>query len=484
MMEGLRYLVLLWTFAASTTAFFIYEPSNNPVEEAKKNTIADYVSKGFAFNGFAREDSAQLLLPKITITKRALPVSSLATFELVLNFLIRSQRRTTQGTPIKRANNWQIETANTPTQTLSAAISEDALDYSYFSSMTFGSKGQSLYMLLDTGSSDTWVMGTGCKSTACGNHNTFGKVNSDTLKVTTTQFSDVYGTGNVSGVIVTDNVQLAGMKVPLTFGLGSTVSDHFANYPMDGLLGLGRPSGSTLNAPTFMQALINAKLLLGNVFGVSLQRHSDGTMDGEINFGAPDKSKYSGLLAYMQTANKDNWEIPVDDVVVGGVPCKLTGNTAIIDTGTSQMFLPPLQAKVLFSKIPGSQQADTETWHVPCDTTTSIEMVFAKVPFSISPADYVGNPVAGGNMCSCTIFGVKIQTDTQWLLGDVFLKNVYSVFDSDKARIGKKASSRPSVPPILTCFQAWRAKLSKPRHRQRQQQRQLPLAQQRPPSQQ
>lgn len=346
----------------------------------------------------------------------------------------------TRGTPIKRANNWQIETAKTPTQTLSAAISEDALDYSYFSSMTFGSKGQSLYMLLDTGSSDTWVMGTDCKSTACGNHNTFGKVNSDTLKITTAPFSDVYGTGNVSGVIVTDNVQLAGMNIPLTFGVAGTVSDHFASYPMDGLLGLGRPSGSTLNAPTFMQALINAKLLPGNIFGLSLQRHSDGTMDGEINFGAPDKSKYSGDLAYMQTTNKDNWEIPVDDVVVGGVPCKLTGNTAIVDTGTSQMFLPPLQAKILFSKIPGSQQVDTETWHVPCDTTTSIEMVFGKVPFGISPADYVGNPVTGGTMCACTIFGVKIQTDTQWLLGDVFLKNVYSVFDSDKARIGKTLS--------------------------------------------
>ncbi|MCJ1244444.1 hypothetical protein MMC30_001642 [Trapelia coarctata] len=429
-MDGIRFLVLLWMFAASTTAFFIYEPSNNPVEEAKKNTIADYISKGFTFNGFAREDNAQLALPKVTITKRAIPR------------ITRNER----GTPVKRVNTWQIETAKDPTQTLSAAIDEDALDYSYFSSMTFGSKGQSLYMLLDTGSSDTWVMGSDCKSTACSNHNTFGKANSDTLKVTTTPFSDVYGTGNVSGMIVTDNVQIAGMKVPLTFGSGSSVSDHFANYPMDGLLGLGRPAGSTLNAPTFMQALVNARLLPGNIFGVNLQRHSDGTMDGEINFGAPDKSKYTGDLVYMQTTNKDNWEIPVDDVLIGGVPCKLTGNTAIIDTGTSQLFLPPLQAKVLFSKIPGSQQADTETWHIPCDTTTSIQMVFGKVPFSISPADYVGNPVAGGNMCTSTIFGVKVQTDTVWLLGDVFLKNVYSVFDSDKSRIGlgSKAVKTPT----------------------------------------
>ena len=441
-MDRLLCLVLLWTLTVPTAALFIYEPSNNPVEEAKTKTIADYISKGFSFNGFAREDVAQLALPKITVKKRALPVSSQPASPFVLSLLTVLQKYilSERGTRIKRENKWQIVTASTPTQTQSAAIDEDALDYSYFSEMTFGSKGYKLYMLLDTGSSDTWVMGSDCKSTACGNHNTFGKANSDTLKVTTKPFSDVYGTGNVTGMIVTDNVQLAGMKVPLTFGSGSSVSDHFINYPMDGLLGLGRPIGATLNAPTYMEALMDAKLIPANLFGINLQRHSDGSTDGEISFGAPDKSKYTGDLVYMQTTNKDNWEIPVDDVVVGGVPCKLTGNTAIVDTGTSQLFLPPLQAKVLFSKIPGSQQADAETYHIPCDTTTKIEMVFGKVPFSISPADYVGDPVAGGKLCTCTIFGVKVQTDTQWLLGDVFLKNVYSVFDGDKARIGKPAA--------------------------------------------
>jgi len=73
-MDGIRFLVLLWIFAASTTAFFIYEPSNNPVEE-KESTIAELISKGFTFNGFAREDNAQLALSKVTIKKRAIPVS-------------------------------------------------------------------------------------------------------------------------------------------------------------------------------------------------------------------------------------------------------------------------------------------------------------------------------------------------------------------------------------------------------------------------
>ena len=294
-----------------------------------------------------------------------------------------------------------------------------------------------LYMLLDTGSSDTWVMGSDCKSTACGTHNTFGNANSNTLKISETPFSESYGTGNVSGVVVSDNVELAGMKVPLTFGSGSEVSDHFDNYPMDGLLALGRPSQSNLGGPTFLQALSNAKLLPANIFGINLQRHADGTTDGEINFGMVDTSKFQGELTYVETANDQLWEVPIDDVRVGGVTCKITGNTAIIDTGTSQLFMPPSQAKQLFAQIPGSVQADSETFHIPCDTTISIQMVFAGAPFSISPEDYLGSPVAGGNLCGSTIFGVQVEGPTQFLLGDVFLKNVYSVFDSDKGRIGK-----------------------------------------------
>ena len=302
--------------------------------------------------------------------------------------------------------------------------------------MQFGSNGDLLYMLLDTGSSDTWVMGSDCKSTACETHNTYGEANSNTLKISTSTFSDTYGTGNVSGVIVTDDVELAGIKVSLTFGSGTSVSSHFDNYPMDGLLGLGRPTATTLDAPTFLETLSSAKVIPANMFGINLQRHADGTTDGEINFGAVDTTKFKGDLVYVDVANDEAWEIPVDDVVIGGVPCKLTGNTAIIDTGTSQLFLPPNQAKTLFAGIPGSKQVDSETFSVPCTTNTSIQMVFDKVPFSISPEDYIGAPISGGNMCSSTIFGVQVEGGTQWLLGDVFLKNVYSVFDSDKGRIG------------------------------------------------
>lgn len=55
------------------------------------------------------------------------------------------------GTPVKRTNTYEIDTATQPTQTNNMAIDEDALDLSYFSAIKVGSSGKTMYMLIDTG---------------------------------------------------------------------------------------------------------------------------------------------------------------------------------------------------------------------------------------------------------------------------------------------------------------------------------------------
>ena len=232
--------------------------------------------------------------------------------------------------------------ASTPEASASMAVNEEGQDLPYFSVMHFGSEGKKLWMLVDSGAADTWVMGSECTTSACRSHTTFGSLDSTTLTDTRQSWSVMYGTGTVGGTIVADTVAFAGFSVGLQFGPASNTSDDFNSYPMDGILGLGRPGSNNLRTPTLMQVLANQKLLKANFFGVHLQRNGDGANNGQITFGEVDNSKFDNELTYTNTVSSDSiWEIPADGAGVNGVSCNFTGKTGVIDTGTSYILMPP-----------------------------------------------------------------------------------------------------------------------------------------------
>ena len=227
-------------------------------------------------------------------------------------------------------------TASPPTQTNSESIHNDGTDFSYFASIDFGSSAKTMYMLVDTGAANTWIMGSDCKTQVCAEHNTLGSSDSTSLEVSSRPFDFTYGTGSVAGFAASDTVRIAGVSMSLPFGLASNVSDDFSSYPMDGILGLGPPASKSMDFPTAMDTIKRAKTLSSNLFGVNLQRASDGSTDGEISFGAPDSTKFQGDISYTNNvAGASMWEIPIEDVKVDGSPCAFTGKTAIIDTGVS-----------------------------------------------------------------------------------------------------------------------------------------------------
>lgn len=325
----------------------------------------------------------------------------------------------------------------TPTGGANAlAIDQDGSDYSYFSTMKFGSKSQEMYMLIDTGSANTWVFSSDCKSDSCLIHNSFGKEDSTTLVTNNTKWDLAYGTGQVSGVIATDRVAFANFTLNMGFGLATTASSDFNSYPMDGILGLGRRASDQLGTPTIMEVLDNQAKLQTNVVGIHLHRASDSTKDGEILFGGIDTGKFSGNIAYTKTSNDGSWEIPVNDVIVGNTPANFTGRSAIVDTGTTFILMPPKDAQVVHGLIPGSA-ANGESFTMPCNTNVKFEVKINGKDYEVSAKDYVGKPTqSGSSTCNSNIIGHQAFGDTQWILGDVFLKNVYAVFDFDNKQIG------------------------------------------------
>jgi hypothetical protein len=345
--------------------------------------------------------------------------------------------------------------------------------------MTLGGNGAEFYMLIDTAAPSSWIMGSSCTSDSCALHSTFGSEDGRLSVQSANPFSVTYGTGSVSGTLCSTTAELAGMSTALTLGLADKASDEFSYYPMDGILGLGitsavpddaRPS-TPLKTPNFLDLLASSGAISRNLFAVRLSRASSGTADGELNLGATNPALHTGPLAWHSAiaSPRGFWELAMSGAAVGGSASKVTfapikgsvARSAILDTGTSFILTPPEDAEALHSLVSGTKALpDGEQWSVPCDTETPIFLFFisssgVEKRWRIEPSDYVGTELDDqpGN-CVSNIIGRTTFKPRQWLVGDVFLKNVYAVFDKDNARIGfgipssgVTVSSRPSQSP-------------------------------------
>ncbi|KAJ4294553.1 hypothetical protein N0V90_008244 [Kalmusia sp. IMI 367209] len=325
-----------------------------------------------------------------------------------------------------------------PKQKNSVAVDQDGSDLSYIVAVTIGTSDQEYYLLLDSAASNTWVMGETCKTEACGRHSLFGEGQSTTVKTDSKTFSITYGTGSVSGTTASDTFHIGSISAALTFGLANNVSQEFNSYPMDGILGLGKgeASGDAIDVPQVIETLSSENLISSKLYGLHLSRASDGLNDGELNMGEVNKDRFDGDLNWLPTMDNSNgfWEVAIADA---GIDDKMTGlkdKSAIIDTGTSFIFMPEDDAIALHKLVDGYTQSG-ESFTVPCSTTKEIQVKFGSATYAISTKDWIGGKTSG-EQCRSNIFGRQTFGENQWLMGDVFLKNVYTAFDFDNSKVG------------------------------------------------
>ncbi|KAK6339100.1 hypothetical protein TWF696_009885 [Orbilia brochopaga] len=341
-------------------------------------------------------------------------------------------------------------------------LSSDPNDISYWIDLQVGSSKKSFRMVLDTGSADTWIPSSACTSQSCLAHRTHGPADSSTLEFTGNEtFSLKYASGNVEGTVVKDSFKFGSVTLDdVEFGLATTVSDDFTGFPVDGILGLGFPSASVQKVPTFLDNLISHQIIARRVFGVYLHRTGDNTANGSVIFGGVDNVRIEGgstaLKYYGLNRTSDLWSIRMDDVLVDGKNVGFDGGrNVVIDTGTALILIPPDDALKIHQSIAGTQ-SNGQTFYIPCNTNVSLELVFGGDKYAISSKDYVGDVVnATSNLCLSLIVGKSVVRDGAWLIGDVFLRNVYSVFDMDEHRIGfGKVAAAPNPDPTGTSTRA------------------------------
>lgn len=92
------------------------------------------------------------------------------------------------------------------------------------------------------------------------------------------------------------------------------------------------------------------------------------------------------------------------------------------------LIVPPADATAIHNLIPGANSDGQGGFTIPCTGDATVALTFAGIQFNINPKDIAFQPVDPTNPQGDCVSGIAsgtIGTATQWLAGDVFLKNVY-----------------------------------------------------------
>ncbi|XP_030078235.1 pepsin A-4 [Microcaecilia unicolor] len=315
---------------------------------------------------------------------------------------------------------------------------ENYMDIEYFGTIGIGTPPQSFTVIFDTGSSNLWVPSVYCSSQACSNHNKFNPQQSSTFRSTSTSVSIAYGTGSMTGVLGYDTVQVGGIAdTNQIFGLSETEPGSFLYYsPFDGILGLAYPNIASSGATPVFDNMWNQGLVPQDLFSVYLS--SDAQSGSVVIFGGIDSSYYTGSLNWVPLSAEGYWQITVDSVTMNGevIACS-SSCQAIVDTGTSMLAGPPTPIANIQSYI-GASQNSAGQYVINCASISSMpEIIFTinGVQYPLPASAYVNQ-----NQGTCTSGFQSMSLPTSsgdlWILGDVFIRQYYVVFDRGNNQVG------------------------------------------------
>lgn len=356
----------------------------------------------------------------------------------------------------------------------------------YSVELKVGTPAQNVLVLLDTGSSDLWITGSGnpyCSPSTrnshldssgsssssdsgpsasanfpsssatidCSQYGTFNLENSATFKSNESTFYLTYGDGSFAkGLWGTDNIHLNGLNV-------SDVSFAVANETNSsvGVFGIGLPGDEASVTPgvdgrhyqynNFPQMLKNNGVIQKNAY--SLYLNAPNSNSGNILFGAVDHSKYSGNLYTVPLVNTyanegvapREFDVNVHGITVGNSSSNTTVSSdktlALLDSGTTLMYLPTDLADRLAGALGGKFSPSTGYYIVPQpsdDDDTKISFDFGGFNIETSLSNYILQSSGSGDVA---ILGILRTETNRAILGDVFLSDAYVVYNLEDYEI-------------------------------------------------
>ncbi|KAM5546169.1 hypothetical protein V8D89_000295 [Ganoderma adspersum] len=327
------------------------------------------------------------------------------------------------------------------------AVTNGAVTYT--ASVGVGTPPTSYDLIIDTGSSNTWV-GAGKAYVATNSSVDTG----DEVEV-------IYGSGLFFGEEFVDTVTIGDLVIE-NQGVG-VAEIAFGFDGVDGILGIGPvdlTEGTTSSGgeiPTVLDTAFAAGSIDANLIGVSFEPTTvESVTNGELTFGGVDDSKFTGDIAYVpitSTSPASDYVGIDQSITYGSAGTTILASTAgITDTGTTLVLLAS-DALATYQQVTGAvEDNNTGLLKITADQFANLESLF----FNIGDTTYEFTPNAqiwpralntaiGGDADSIYLVTADLGSDSgeglDFIDGYTFLERFYYVYDVANARVGFATTS-------------------------------------------
>ncbi|KAF8930621.1 hypothetical protein BGZ52_000891 [Haplosporangium bisporale] len=321
----------------------------------------------------------------------------------------------------------------------------------YVASVGIGSPATQYDLIVDTGSSNTWV----------GANKPYVKTSTSQQTSNSVSEGGIQGSGGFSGTEYTDQVTLAsGLVVSgQSIGVASTVKGF---KDVDGILGLG-PVDLTVGTlspdtkstiPTVVDNLFTQGTISEHVCSIYFEPITDssGTQEnGQITFGGTDSSKYTGSITFApitETSPANNyWGIDASFSYGRGETTILSTNAGIVDSGTTLLLLATDAFNAFQKATGGVKDSATGLLSITSEQLGSMKSLFVTisgVEYELTPNALIWprslNSAIGGSAGSIYLIvsdnGSNSGSGLDFILGLKFMERFYTVFDTGNQRVG------------------------------------------------
>ncbi|OJA14470.1 hypothetical protein AZE42_05288 [Rhizopogon vesiculosus] len=222
------------------------------------------------------------------------------------------------------------------TTTAPSTIDVSDSGVTYIMQVGVGNPATQHALLIDTGSSNTWIGANTTYKPTSTSHSTGNTVNVS------------YGSGSMTGKEYTDTVTLGANLVikNQSIGVASSTQDF---QDVDGILGVGPADltqgtvSNTTSVPTVTDNLYAQGTIPSDSIGISYEPSSTANVsNGEITFGGTDSTKYTGQMNFvpLTTTSPASKYWGINQSVSYGTGNTILQTTAgIVDTGTTLLLL-------------------------------------------------------------------------------------------------------------------------------------------------